>query len=732
MKLNAPLGSGEPNAALSRRSFLMAGAAFGGGLVVGWVPEGYAAADTGDPAHPFSPNAFIRINSEGKVTVVCPSVEMGQGTYTALPMLIAEELDVDMSDVAVAHAPASDKLYANPLLGAQITGGSTSVRGFYKPLREAGAAAREMIVAAAADRLDVPAAELSTKNGQVIAPGSGKRVKYGALVDAAAKLPVPKNVALKDPSKFRIIGTPAKRLDVPDKVYGTTVFGIDAQVPGMKIATVAASPVYGGTLKSVDEAAAMAVPGVHKVAKLDDAVAVIADNYWLARTGLKAAAPQFDPGKNADLSTADIVAALAKASEREGAVAQTIGDAKAAMGDAASKLESTYENPFLAHATMEPINCMVHVQPNGCDIWVGTQIPARSQSAVAEALGLRAEQVRVHNHYIGGGFGRRLEFDFIVQAAQIARQVDYPVKVVWSREEDIQHDMFRPYYYDRISGALDGDGKLVGWNHRIVGPSIMARWAPPLYKDGVDADAVDGAIDLVYDIPNFHVDYVREEAPIPTAFWRGVGPTRNGYVVESFIDELAAAAKQDPVEFRRALLGKSPRALHVMERAAELSNWGTPLGPRQGRGISLMKAMASYVAEVAEVTVAEDGKVHVDRVVCVIDTGVAVNPNTIVAQMQSGIIFGLTAVLWGDITLKNGRVQQSNFDNYRMMRIYETPKIEVEVVKSSEDPGGIGEPGTCALAPAVLNAVFAATGVRLRKLPIDPELLRSEPGPQRT
>jgi isoquinoline 1-oxidoreductase subunit beta len=712
---------------LSRRSFLKAGAALGGGLVIGWVPEGWAA-DPADPSQPFSPNAFVRIDRAGKVTVVSPSVEMGQGTYTALPMLVAEELDVNMSDVGVAHAPASDKLYANPVLGAQITGGSTAVRGFFKPMREAGAAAREMIVAAAADRLGVSSSELSTKDGQVIHAGSGRRIGYGDLVDDAAKMPVPSNVALKDPSQFRIIGTSAKRLDLAGKVDGSTVFGIDVKVPGMKIATVAASPVFGGTVASVDEAAALAVQGVVKVLKIDDAVAVVADNYWTARTGLEAAAPKFDDGQYANLTTAAVVAALAKASERDGVKAQAIGDAGAALKIAAVRLDSIYENPFLAHATMEPMNCTVQVKPDGCDIWVGTQIPTPAQSAVAQALGLAPEQVRIHNHYLGGGFGRRLEADFILQAALFARQVDYPVKVVWSREEDIQHDMYRPYYYDRISGGLDDKGNLVAWNHRVVGSSIMARFFPSAFKDGLDADAVDGAIDLVYDIPNFYVDYVREEPfAIPTAFWRGVGPTRNGYVVESFTDELAAAAKTDPVEFRRALLGKSPRAMHVMERAAEMSGWGTDLGPRKGRGISVMKAMGSYLAQVAEITVADNGEVHVDRVVCVVDTGIAVNPDIIVAQMQSGIIFGLTAVLWGEITLEKGRVQQSNFDNYRIMRIYETPRIDVEVVKSGEDPGGIGEPGTAALAPAVLNAIFDATGVRLRKLPIKSDLLTSTP-----
>ena len=709
---------------LSRRFFLKAGAALGGGLMIGWVPHQDAAAD----AHPFAPNAFLRIDRTGKVTFVCPAAEMGQGTYTSLPMLAAEELDVALDQISVEPSPPSDKLYGNPaVFNAQITGASMSVHGFFKPLREAGATARQMLMLAAAAQLKVDIAELQTEAGTVVHAKSGQRLAYGALVDKAAKLPVPTGVALKDPAKFRIIGTPAKRLDVAGKVDGTAVYGIDVKVPGMKVATVAASPVFGGKLASVDEAAALAVPGVRQIAKIDNAVAVIADHYWAARKGLEAAAPKFDDGPNGSLSTSDVVAALAKAAvERKGAVAEKRGDADAALANAAIKLDSTYENPFLAHATMEPMNCTVHVTPEGCDIWVGTQIPSIAQLVVSKAFGLPLEKVRVHNHLLGGGFGRRLEFDFILQAALFAKQVNDPIKVIWSREEDIQQDMYRPYYYDRIGAGLDDKGNIISWKHRIVGSSIVARFAPPAFKDDLDFDAVDGAIDLNYELPNTYVDYVREEPfAIPTAFWRGVGPTRNAFVVEGFIDELAAAAKTDPLEFRRRLLANSPRALHVMERAAALSGWGTPLGPRKGRGISVMTAMKSYISQVAEVTVASNGEVHVDRVVVAIDCGIAVNPDTIVAQMQSGIIFGLTAVLWGEITIKNGRVEQSNLDDYRIMRLHEAPKIEVEIVKSKEEPGGIGEPGTCALAPAVVNAVYAATGVRVRKLPLKPALLEA-------
>lgn len=715
---------------LSRRTFLKAGAAFGGGLMIGWVTG--AQAEVGDTlvskAGDFAPNAFLVVNRDGKVAVTSPMIEMGQGTYTSLPMLVAEELDVDMENVSVHHAPPNDALYKNPnAFNLQITGGSTSIRSFFVPMRQAGAAARLMLLAAAAARLGVEQSELETRAGEVVHAKSGKTLSYGDLVDDAATLPVPANVALKNPDAFKIIGTPVKRLDSAGKINGSAEFGIDVRLPGMRVGTVAASPVFGGTLAAVDDKAAMSVPGVSEIIKLDNAVAVIADNYWSAKKGLEAANPTFNDGANANLSTADVVATLAKASERDGAVAQSKGDAAGALSNAAVKLDSTYENPFLAHTTMEPINCTIEVGKDGCDIWVGTQVPTRAQRAVAEALGLQPEQVRIHNHLLGGGFGRRLEFDFIVQAALIARQSSGPIKIVWSREEDVQHDMYRPYYYDRISAGLDDAGKLVAWKHRIVGSSIIARFAPFAFKNDLDVDAVDGAIDLAYDIPNLHVDYVREEPPgIPTAFWRGVGPTRSVYVVESFIDELAGAAKKDPVDFRRTLLAGNPRALHVVERAAALSGWGTPLGARKGRGIALLTSFGTYLAEVAEVSVADDGEVSVDKVFAVVDCGTVVNPNTVEAQMQSGIVYGLSAALWGEITLKNGRVEQSNFHDYRALRINEAPSITVEIVKSSAEPGGIGEPGTAALAPAVLNAVHAATGVRLRKLPIDPTQLKAQ------
>jgi CO/xanthine dehydrogenase Mo-binding subunit len=708
----------------SRRSFLQAGAAVGGGLMIGWYLPASGAAD----ATPFAPNAFIRIDRKGMVTVISPKIEMGEGTYTSLPMLVAEELDVDMSNVLVDPSPPSDKLYGDPFQGGrQITGGSTAIRAFYLPLRKAGAAARQMLIAAAARSWKVEPSTLTTEAGVVVHSATGRRKSYGDLVDAAARLTVPKKVQLKDPSDFRIIGTPVKRLDAAGKVSGAALFGIDVKVPGMKIGTVAASPVFGGTVASYDEAAAMKIQGVRQVVKLENAVAVIADHYWAARQGLEAVAVRFDDGPNGAVNTADIVAAMAKASEQKGAVAERKGDAAAAFEKASTKVEAIYEAPFLAHATMEPINCTVHIKPDGCDIWVGTQVPTMAQVEVSKVLGLAPERVAIHNHLLGGGFGRRLEVDFIVQAALIGKQVNQPVKVVWSREEDIQHDVYRPYYYDRISAGLDGSGSPVAWSHRIVGPSILARWFPRFFKNGIDPNAVTGAIDLPYAIPNVTIEFVRHEPRgIPTGFWRGVGPTHNIYVVESFIDELAAAAKKDPFEYRRALLKNNPRALAVLERAAAKAGWGTRLEPRKGRGISVQHEMGTYLCEVAEVSVADDGRVRIDRVVCSCDCGVVVNPDTVAAQLESAIIFGLTAVLYGEITLKNGRVEQSNFNDYQMLRIDQTPIIDIDLVPSGAPPGGIGEPGTCSLAPAVLNAIFAATGVRLRKLPIQAALLKTD------
>jgi isoquinoline 1-oxidoreductase beta subunit len=721
---------------VSRRTFLKVSAAAGGGLLVSFsLPakmRGGAAA-----AAPFSPNAFVRIDRDGRVTLTMHQVEMGQGTYTSMSMLIAEELAVDLNRVRLEHAPPDDTRYANPLVGFQMTGGSTSVRSAWEPLRRAGATARIMLVSAAAKTWQVDPTSCRAEKGAVIHGPTGRRLMYGALVDAAATLPVPATVALKSPSDFKLIGTPAKRLDTPAKVNGTAQYSIDVRIPGMRIATVVTCPVFGGTLAGVDDSRARAIRGVHQVVRLDNAVAVVGAHMWAAKQGLAALSIRWNEGPYAQLGTADIVRQLEVASQTPGVVARKTGDVAGALASAASKVEAVYQLPFLAHATMEPANCTVHVRPDRCEVWVGTQVLSRAQAVAAQVAGLPLEKVRVHNHLLGGGFGRRLEVDYVAQAVAIAKQVRGPVKVVWSREEDIQHDVYRPYYYDRLAAGLDSGGKPIAWSHRVTGSSILARFAPSLSRNGLDFDAVEAAADLPYALPNVLVEYVRQEpageidswarsvGPLMTTWWRGVGPTHNVFVVESFIDELAAAAKQDPLEYRRRLLGESPRARRVLELAAAKAGWGQALPAGRGRGLSVQHAFGSYVAQVAEVAVSKEGDVRVERVVCAVDCGIVVNPDTVRAQMEGGIIFGITGALFGEITLKDGRVEQSNFHNYRTLRINEVPDIDVHLVESTETPGGIGEPGTSAAAPAVCNAIFAATGKRVRKLPVDPAQLRS-------
>src|SRR6266480_2290313 len=666
---------------LSRRSFLGTSAAIGGGLMLSLtLPLGRSEAARSDS---FAPNAFIRIGSDSQVVLTMPYVEMGQGTYTSIPMLIAEELDVSLKQVHLEHAPPNEKLYANPLLGIQATGNSNAVRASWQPLRQAGATAKTMLVSAAAKRWNVDPTSCRAQSGQVVHGPTGRRADYGDLAVDAARMPVPEKVALKRPEDFKLIGTPARRLDTPAKVNGTAVYGIDVRPPGVKIATLAQSPVFGGRVKSVDDTAAKAVKGVRQVVRLDDAVAVVADHMGAAKKGLAALKIEWDDGQHAKLATEEIARKLEQATLGSGAVAQNIGDADKAMASATTKVEASYQVPFLAHATMEPMNCTVHFRKDECEIWIGNQAVARVQAMAAKEAGLSPDKVIIRNHLIGGGFGRRLEADGAVRAVQIAKHVDGPVKVVWTREEDIQHDMYRPYWFDRISAGLDKQGKPVAWKNRFAGSSVIARWLPPAFKDGLDPDSTEGAIDLVYDLPNFHVEYVRAEPPgIPTAFWRSVGPSHNVFVTESFIDELAAAARQDAVVYRRALLGHNPRAMAVLDLAAEKAGWSSPLAKGRGRGIALQNVFGSYLAQVAEVEVAKDGSVRVHRVVCAMDCGTVINPDTVQAQIQSGVMFGVTAALYGEITLKNGRVEQTNFDTYQMLRINEAPAIEVHIVRS--------------------------------------------------
>lgn len=717
----------------SRRSLIKAGLGAGGALLLAFsMPAGARRALLADPAQPasagppaaFQPNAVVRIEPNDAIILTMSQVEMGQAAYTAMSMLIAEELEVELSQVTVVAAPPDDRRFANPLLGFQNTGGSTSVRGFFKPLREAGAIAREMLVGAAAQYWQVDPASCRAERGRVHHPSSGRSLGYGALAGLAAAQPVPSQVRLKSPDQFRLIGTSAKRIDTPSKVNGTARFGIDVRLPEMKVATVTACPVLGGRLRSVDPTPALAVRGVRQVVRLADAVAVVADHMGAARKGLEALTIHWEEGPNAALSTEDVVGALRSAADRPGAVAVDKGDVRAAMEGAAQRVEARYELPFLAHAAMEPINCTVRLSPTQCEVWVGTQTLTRAQQAAAEAAGMPVEQVVVHNQLLGGGFGRRLDVDSITQAVLIARQARWPVKVVWTREEDTQHDLYRPYYHDRMAAGLDAGGNPVAFHHRVAGSSIMARWLPAAFANGLDRDAVHGATGP-YEFANAHVDYVQVEPPegLRTAWWRGVGVTHNAFMVESFLDELAAKAGQDPVAYRRRLLGQHPWAKQVLDLAAAKSGWGSPLGPRRGRGVALIEGWGATMAQVAEVAVARDGTVRVERVVCAVHAGIIVNPDTVRAQIEGGIIFGLSAALYGEITLRDGRVEQGNFDTYRPLRIDEAPAIEVHIIQSSEEPGGMGEPGTAAIAPALANAIFAATGVRLRKLPIDPGAL---------
>ena len=703
---------------LSRRE-LLKGSAAAGLLLAFYLPQRAGSGAAPAREAEFAPNAFIRIEPDGRTVLVMPQVEMGQGVYTSIGLILAEELDANYAQVVLEHAPPSDKLYANPAFGIQVTGNSNSIRAFWTPLRQAAATARAMLIAAAARQWRVAVETCAAAQGEVVHTPSGRKLQYGQLVAAARQLPVPKNPTLKDPRSFTLIGKAQHRYDTPDKVVGKTTYGIDVMLPGMRFATIAASPVFGGRVKAVDDRKAREVPGVHRIIVADDLVAVVGDHMWSAKKGLDALAITWDSGPNATVDSAAIWQDLRAASAKEGAVAKSEGDVDKAM-QGAQVHEAAYEMPFLAHATMEPMNCTVQLGKDSCEVWLGTQVISRVQNTVAKLTGLPVEKVTVHNHYIGGGFGRRLEPDMALKAVRVAQQLDgEPVKVVWTREEDIRHDYYRPVYRDTIAAALK-DGRIEAWRYKITGSSILARWLPPAFQKGIDGDAIDSAADNPYDIPHQHVEYVRAEPPaVPTGFWRGVGPNNNVFARESFIDELARSTGKDPVAFRRDMLGKTPRLRAALDLAAERSGWGQPLPARTGRGVCAQTAFASYIATVVEAEVNALGEVRLRRVTCVVDTGIAVSPDTVKAQLQGGLIFGLTAALYGEITIKGGRVEQSNFNDYRMLRIDQVPAIDVYVIDSAEAPGGIGETGATAGPPALRNAIYAATGVALRRLPID-------------
>lgn len=711
-----------------RRALLVASLATGGGLLIGGLPAAATPADTSTSgkAGGWQPNPYLRIDPDGRIVVFAPYCEMGQGAYTSQAMVVAEELDVPLARVVVEAAPADDTAYASPLLGGQITGGSASLRAQWTTMRSAGAAARAMLVQAAASQWGVAPGDCATADGAVTHVASNRSLPYGQLTRAAAGLAVPREPRLKQAADFRIIGKTFPRVDLLPKCDGSAQFGMDVRVPGMRYAVVAASPVFGGKLRAVDAGAAMKVRGVSQVVKLPDAVAVVANGTWAAMKGLEALKVDWDEGVNATLTSADLVARADAALGQPGLLHLHKGDVPAVERAPASRYDAVFRLPVMAHAAIEPLNATVHVRNGRCDVWCGSQVVGRAGKVAAEAAGVPLTNVRVHNYFLGGGFGRRLETDYVSQAVAIGKQVRGPVKVVWSRAEDLQHDYFRGLNHSRVSVSLDAAGRPLAWRHRVVGPNIMARFLPAYQKDHIDLDVVENAVGH-YDIPNVWIDFTRHEAPegMNTGNWRGVGPTRNVFITESVMDELAFRARTDPLAYRRALMTQAPARLrHVLEVAAEKSGWGAPLPPRSGRGIAVFEGFACFMAIVAQVHVDADGRILVERMTCALDTGTVVAPDVVLAQAEGGIMFGVSAALHERITVANGRVQQANYDTYPILRMAEAPRIEVHVVHSAEPPGGIGEPGTSGAIAAVANAVFAATGVRAYSLPLDPALFK--------
>jgi isoquinoline 1-oxidoreductase beta subunit len=706
----------------ARRTFLKTSA--GAALVVGFaLPVMSGRARAAGTAGAFAPNAWVRITPDDRITVVCGSAEMGQGVLTAIPMLLAEELDADWDRVRVEQAPV-DKAYANPMFGMQATGGSTTVRAHWEPLRKAGAAAREMLVAAAAAQWNVDPSSLRTERSRVIA-ADGRTLGYGALVEAASKQPVPANPKLKDPAAFRILGQPLKRLDTPAKVNGTARYGIDAQLPGMLVAVMARAPMPGAKPARVDDAKAKAVKGVRQVVTIPNGVGVLADGYWAAKKGRDALEIAWDLGPHADLSTAKVSEMLHDGAAKADALAKDTGNLRDAAANSAVTVEAVYEAPYLAHACMEPMNCTAWVKGDEVEIWAGTQSQGPAQGILAQVAQATPAKVKIHTLLLGGGFGRRFAPDFTIDATLLSKASGKPVKLIYSREDDMAAGYYRPASVARFSGALDAQGKPTLLGVGVGSPSIMAASGfMTIPENGVDSFAMEGIADHPYDIANQRLAYGRREPGPQVWFWRSVGHSQNIFFMEGFIDELAAAAKADPFEFRRGLLGQQPRYKGVLELAAEKAGWGKPLPAGMARGIAVAQSFGSYVAEVAEVSVGDDGTPKVHRVVAAVDCGRTVNPEIIRRQIEGAIVYGLSAALYGKLTIKDGKVEQSNFHDYPVLRLNEMPKVEVHILPSTENPGGIGEPGTPPIAPAVVNAIFAATGKRLRALPIDAAALK--------
>jgi isoquinoline 1-oxidoreductase beta subunit len=714
-----------PLARPGRRTLLKGGLAVGAGLVVGFrVPlrDGLVADAQGSGV--FAPNQWLRIDRDGVVTIINSVPEMGQGSMTTMPMIIADELDADWDRIRVESAPANPSLYANPVTRQQSYGGSRGVRDHLEMWRKAGAAARQMLREAASQEWGVPVSEVDTEPGVVIHRATGRRLLYGQLVDRAQALPVPQSPPLKTKDQFRYIGKSRPRLDVPAKVNGQAVYGMDVKVPGMLVASIERCPVVaGGKVKRVDATAARAVPGVKHVVEVSRGVAVVADTSWAALQGRKALTIEWDEGPVGQVNSPMITREYEMAAKQPGQVARNDGDHEKALAAGAKTIESIYQVPFLEHACMEPMNATAHVTPDQCVVWVPTQNPGGSREVTARLTGLPPERVTIHTTLLGGGFGRRGERDFVVDAVEVAKAVGVPVKVIWTREDDLTHGFYRPATYNVFRAALDAQGKPTAWFTRVVGPGILIQKG--MAQAGtIDASAMAALRDLPYDIANLRIEWVHKDLGVPVGFWRSVGSSQNGFIVESFIDELAHLAGQDPYEYRRALLGKAPRHKAVLELAATQAGWGAPLPRGRGRGIAVCFSYRSYAAHVAEVSVADDGAVRVHRVVCAIDCGIAVNPDQIKAQMEGGLVYALTATLYGEITLDQGRVQQTNFHTYPMLRIAETPVTEVHILESGQTPGGLGEPGVPTVAPAICNAIFAATGKRIRRLPVRADNLK--------
>lgn len=670
---------------------------------------------------PAALNAWIHISTTDAVTILIDKSEMGQGILTALCMIAAEELDCDWKMIRTEFAPAARE-YFNPAFGMQGTGGSSSVRSSWDPMRKAGATARMMLVQAAAADWKVDASACRTANGNIYHDASKRRTTYGAVAIPASKLPVPKDVPLRDPKQFRIIGKPTKRLDTPDKVNGSAQFGIDVRQGGMLYAVVARCPVFGGKVASFDAAKAKAVPGVKNVVQISSGVAVVADNTWAAMQGRRALTVKWDEGPNANVSSEGISKLFADQMAQPAAEARKEGDADSALTNAPQKIDAVYEAPYLAHATMEPLNATASVLADRVDVWGPVQFQTMAQTMAAKAAGVKPENAFIHTTFLGGGFGRKAGVDFVVEAVEISKAFGRPIKVTWSREDDTQHDFYRPASYAKFSAGIGADGWPVALTSRIACSSIMEAWFPGSTKNNLDPTSVEGLANLPYSIPNIQVDYVRTEPGIPVGFWRSVGASQNGFFSECFIDELAAAGKKDPYEFRRHLLGKAPRQLGVLELAAQKAGWDKPLPAGRFRGIAVLEAFQSFAAQVVEISVdRKAGTVKIHRVVCAVDVGRVVNPINIVMQSESAVVYGLSSALYGEITIADGRVTQSNFNNYPVLRVDAMPVVEVHIVPSEEKPTGAGELSVPPVVPALCNAIFAATGKRIRRLPIRPE-----------